>query len=91
MSKKDKEVVQKLRNVGIDIIKQIDKGNDPSYELPVRTLNNVFLIRDSMEKSFLAGKISLSTGDYLCVPVIENKIELRMEGKGYHTVISHYR
>ncbi len=42
MSKKDKEVIQKLKEVGIDITKQIEKGNDPSYELPVRTLNNVF-------------------------------------------------
>ena len=39
---KDKEVIQKLKEVGIDISKQIDKGEDPSYELPVRSLNNVF-------------------------------------------------
>jgi len=42
MSKKDKEVVKKLKDVGIDIYGQINKGMDPGYELPVRTLNNVF-------------------------------------------------
>jgi DNA topoisomerase-6 subunit A len=42
MSKKDKEVIQKLKEVGFHIVGQIDKGRDPSYELPVRTLNNVF-------------------------------------------------
>ncbi len=41
-SKKDKEVLQRLKEAGIDIYGQINKGNDPTYELPVRTLNNVF-------------------------------------------------
>ncbi len=42
MSKKDKEVIQKLKDAGIDIYNQINKGQDPSYQLPVRSLNNVF-------------------------------------------------
>ena len=42
MSKKDKEVIERLKGAGIDIYNQINKGQDPSYELPVRTLNNVF-------------------------------------------------
>ena len=48
---------------------------------------NVFLISDNVEESFFAGKIS-SAEDFFCVPSIEGKIELRMEGMGDHTVIS---
>ncbi len=41
-NKKDKMVSEKLKNVGEELLKQIDKGQNPTYELPVRTLNNVF-------------------------------------------------
>src|SRR3989339_1776316 len=42
MGERDKEVKQKLENVGKELLKQIEKGENPTYELPVRTLNNVF-------------------------------------------------
>ena len=48
---------------------------------------NVFLVSTKVEESFFAGKIS-SAEDFFCVPSIEGKIELRMEGMGDHTVIS---
>ena len=48
---------------------------------------NVFLIRKSVEESFFAGIISLS-GDFLCFPVIRGEINLRMESKGNHVIIS---
>src|SRR3989344_30692 len=42
MGERDKEVKQKLENVGKELLKQIEKGDSPAYEVPVRTLNNVF-------------------------------------------------
>ena len=48
---------------------------------------NVFLIDKNVEESFFTGKISMEE-DLFCVPVIGNKIELRMEGMGDHTFIS---
>jgi len=39
---KDKDVVKKLEEAGEEIVKQINKGENPSYELPVRSLNNIF-------------------------------------------------
>src|SRR3989344_1485541 len=38
----DKEVVKKLENIGETILKQIEKNDSPAYEVPVRTLNNIF-------------------------------------------------
>lgn len=40
--KKDKEVKEKLTGIGENISKQVDKGENPKYKIPVRTLNNVF-------------------------------------------------
>ncbi|MBI2208021.1 fibronectin type III domain-containing protein [Candidatus Woesearchaeota archaeon] len=48
---------------------------------------NVFLISGNVKESFFAGKIS-SAEDLFCVPAIEGKIKLRMEGMGDHTSIS---
>ncbi len=44
---KDKDVVKKLEEAGEDIVKQINKGENPSYELPVRSLNNIFFDQKS--------------------------------------------
>src|SRR3989344_513546 len=38
----DKEVIKKLENIGETILKQIEKNDSPAYEVPVRTLNNIF-------------------------------------------------
>ncbi len=42
ITKRDKQVIKALESVGHEIYKQINKGQNPTYELPVRTLNNVF-------------------------------------------------
>src|SRR3989344_4091275 len=42
MANRDKEVIKKLETIGADIYKQIDKSTSPTYEVPVRTLGNVF-------------------------------------------------
>src|SRR3989344_5500429 len=42
MTVRDKEVQKKLEGVGQALLKQIDKGESPKYEVPVRTLNNIF-------------------------------------------------
>lgn len=47
MVDKGKEVKQKLENVGKDLMKQIEKGESPKYELPVRNLNNIFFDKKS--------------------------------------------
>ncbi|MDO8647256.1 MAG: DNA topoisomerase IV subunit A [Candidatus Diapherotrites archaeon] len=47
MTKRDKEVSDKLQNVGTEILKQVNKGEGPTYQLPVRTLNNVFFDQKS--------------------------------------------
>ncbi len=41
-NKTDKQVIQKLEELGSDILGQIKKGENPHYELPVRNLNNIF-------------------------------------------------
>ncbi len=42
MAEKDKEVIKKLNNIGSALLAQIDKQQNPTYALPVRTLNNIF-------------------------------------------------
>ena len=44
---KDKEVIKKLENVGNTILQQVEKNKNPTYELPVRTLNNIFFDKKS--------------------------------------------
>src|SRR3989344_605788 len=44
---KDKEVIKKLEQVGAQLLKQIEKNESPTYELPVRTLNNIFFDKKS--------------------------------------------
>ncbi|MEW6294899.1 MAG: LAGLIDADG family homing endonuclease [Candidatus Diapherotrites archaeon] len=43
----DKEVVKKLVEAGQDILQQIEAGRNPSYELPVRSLNNIYFDKKS--------------------------------------------
>ncbi|MFH1255751.1 MAG: DNA topoisomerase IV subunit A [Candidatus Diapherotrites archaeon] len=43
----DKEVIEKLEGVGKQILKQIEKGQNPNYALPVRTLNNIYFDQKS--------------------------------------------
>jgi len=46
-SKKDKETLEKLKEVGKEIYRQISSGESPAYELPVRTLNNIYFDKKS--------------------------------------------
>lgn len=43
----DKEVQKKLSEAGKSIYKQIMNGENPSYELPVRTLGNIYFDKNS--------------------------------------------
>jgi len=43
----DKEVIKKLVEAGHDILQQIEAGRNPSYELPVRSLNNIYFDKKS--------------------------------------------
>ncbi len=42
VEQKDKDVIKKLEGSGEQLLKQIDKKENPSIELPVRSLNNIF-------------------------------------------------
>ncbi len=44
---KDKEVVKKLEGLGKEVLGQIEAGKEPSIELPVRTLGNIFFDKKS--------------------------------------------
>lgn len=39
---KDKEVIKKLETLGNQLVNQINKGENPTIELPVRSLGNIF-------------------------------------------------
>src|SRR3989338_9300483 len=39
---KDKEVQKTLEGLGHDLVKQIEKGENPLIEMPVRSLNNIY-------------------------------------------------
>src|SRR3989344_2811392 len=50
---KDKEVIKKLESVGKSILQQIEKKQNPSIELPVRSLNNIYF--DTKSKTIKLG------------------------------------
>lgn len=50
---------------------------------------NVFLVENIAKENFYAGKISVEP-DVLCIKAINNKISLRLEGKGNHVLISRW-
>lgn len=45
--KKDKQVIEKLKEEGAELLKQIEKKQDPKIELPVRTLSNIYFDQKS--------------------------------------------
>ena len=53
------------------------------------TGKNVFLVEDIAKESFYAGKISVDP-DILCINITNNKIGLRLEGKGNHVLLSEW-
>lgn len=50
---KDKHVIVKLKELGKNIAEQIEKGHDPSIELPVRSIGNIFF--DEKSKTIKMG------------------------------------
>ncbi|MBI2102124.1 hypothetical protein HYT53_05945 [Candidatus Woesearchaeota archaeon] len=53
------------------------------------TGRNAFLADKIAKESFYAGKISVEP-DVLCIKSVNNKVSLRLEGKGNHAVISEW-
>ena len=47
MTNKDEAVIKKLGEMGEQILKQIDKGEQPSVDLPVRALSNIYFDKKS--------------------------------------------
>lgn len=50
---------------------------------------NVFLLENTLRSSFFAGKISVDK-DVLCIKPTNNRIILRLDGKGDHAVLSEW-
>ncbi|HIH09728.1 MAG TPA: DNA topoisomerase IV subunit A [Candidatus Diapherotrites archaeon] len=44
---RDKEVVKRLDGIGETLLRQIEKSESPTYQVPVRTLNNIFFDKKS--------------------------------------------
>lgn len=53
------------------------------------TGRNVFLVENIAKESFYAGKISVEP-DVLCINAVNSKINLKLEGKGNHAIISQW-
>ena len=51
------------------------------------TGKNVFLVEKIAKESFYAGKISVEP-DVLCIKASNNKLSIRLEGKGSHALLS---
>ncbi|MBI2652888.1 hypothetical protein HYX00_05465 [Candidatus Woesearchaeota archaeon] len=63
--------------------------NDPIIKDSIKSNigKNVFLVEKIAKESFYAGNISVD-GDVLCIDAKNNKISLRLEGKGNHVRVS---
>jgi len=77
-------------------VETYEKPNMPSGIDPIikdsmlsNTGRNVFLVDDSAKESFYAGNLSVEP-DVLCIKAIDNKISLRLEGRGDHTSLSQW-
>ena len=53
------------------------------------TGRNVFLLENIAKESFYAGKISVEP-DVFCVKAMNGKVDLKLEGRGNHAVISQW-
>ena len=53
------------------------------------TDNNIFIIEKSLKNAFFAGRISVDN-DVLCIKPNNNRIILRLEGKGDHAALSQW-
>lgn len=55
-----------------------------------KTGKNAFILGDIAEESFYAGNISVEP-DVLCIKPINDKISLRLEGKGSHVLLREWK
>ncbi len=79
----------------VETFNGIDKNNPPTDDPVIRddisseTGKNVFLLDKIAKYSFYAGNISV-TPDVMCIKAPNNKVSLRLEGKGDHVDISEW-
>ena len=50
---------------------------------------NVFLLKDIVKESFYIGPISVNP-DVFCINAVDNRVSLRLEGKGNHIILSQW-
>jgi len=56
-----------------------------------KTGKNAFILADIAEESFYAGNISVEPDDVLCIKPINDKISLRLEGRGSHVLLREWK
>lgn len=98
VSRKEFQLSGDIRQVCfVETIQPFDKSN-PIGNLQLNSLvinsvkdsdKNVFLLENTLRSSFSAGKISVDR-DILCIKPSNNRITLRLEGKGDHAVLSEW-
>lgn len=78
----------------VESFEDIDEPNLPLDIDPIikdsissGTEKNVFLIENIAKESFYIGKISVNP-DVLCIDAINNRISIRLEGRGHHVLLS---
>ena len=98
VSRKEFQLSGDVRQVCfVESIQSFDKSN-PISSIQLNNLvknsikdsdKNVFLLENTLRSSFFAGKISVDE-DILCIKPSNNRIILRLEGKGDHAVLSEW-
>lgn len=79
--------------IQVCFVETFESPNLPSSIDPVikdsvlsNTGRNVFLVENIAKESFYAGNISVEP-DVLCIKAVNNKISLRLEGRGDHAIL----
>lgn len=79
--------------IQVCFVETFESPNLPSSIDPVikdsvlsNTGRNVFLVENIAKESFYAGNISVEP-DVLCIKAVDNKISLRLEGRGDHAIL----
>ena len=98
VSRKEFQLSGDIRQVCfVETFQSFDKSN-PIGNLQLNSLvrnsikdsdKNVFLLENTLKSSFFAGNISVNR-DILCIKTANNRIILRLEGKGDHAVLSEW-
>lgn len=94
VKRKDLELCGNYKKVCF--VESIENPNIPNNADPIikdsilsNAGKNVFLVEDIAKESFYAGKISVNP-DVMCIKTANNKVSLRLEGKGNHVLISQW-